>query len=160
VTACKLTLLGGFALTSGDGNIIVLPTRKDRLLLSYLGLTAGHEQSREKLYGLLWADREEPQARGSLRQSLAALRDAFHSAGLDPLKSDRDSVTLDPTGMGVDALDFARLAADVASMDHAILLYRGELLAGIEPPTPEFEHWFKPERQRLEDLAAKVVEHS
>ena len=43
-------------------------------------------------------------------------------------------------------------------MDQVILLYHGELLAGIEPPTPEFEHWLKPERQRLEDLAAKVVE--
>ena len=158
VTACKLTMLGGFALTSGDGNNIALPTRKDRLLLGYLGLNAGRTLPREKLYGLLWADREEAQARGSLRQSLAALRDAFHSAGLDPLKSDRDSVTLDLAGIEIDALDFARLATDAASLDQAILLYRGELLAGIEPPTPEFEHWLKPERQRLEDTAARVVE--
>ena len=151
-------MLGGFALTSGDGSNIVLPTRKDRLLLCYLGFNAGQALSREKLYGLLWADREETQARGSLRQSLAALRDAFHSAGLDPLRSDRDSVTMDPTGVEIDALAFARLAPDVASLDQAILLYRGELLAGIEPPTSEFDHWLKPERQRLEDLAAKVVE--
>ncbi len=84
----------------------------------------------------------------------------FTTAGLDPLKSDRDSVTLDPTGIGIDALEFARLAADAASLDQAIILYRGELLAGIEPPTPEFEHWLKPERQRLEDLAAKIVEQA
>ncbi len=158
MAACKLTVLGGFALTSGNGTNIALPTRKDRLLLSYLGFNAGQALSREKLYGMLWADRDEAQARGSLRQSLAALRDAFHSAGLDPLKSDRDSVTLDPTGMGVDALDFARLATDAASLDQAIILYRGELLAGIDPPTPEFEQWLKPERQRLENLCAKVVE--
>ena len=158
MSACKLTVLGGFSLTSGIGTNIVLPTRKDRLLLSYLGLNAGQALSREKLYGLLWADREEAQARGSLRQSLAAFRDAFHSLGLDPLRSDRDSVTLDPAGMAIDALDFARLAADAASFDQAIILYRGELLAGIEPPTPEFEHWLMPERQSLEDLAAKVVE--
>jgi DNA-binding SARP family transcriptional activator/TolB-like protein len=157
VSACKLTVLGGFALMSGDGTNIVLPTRKDRLLLSYLGFNAGQALSREKLYGLLWADREEAQARGSLRQSLAALREAFHNAGLDPLMSDRDTVTMDPTGMEIDALDFARLASDAASLDQAVILYRGELLAGIEPPTPEFEHWLKPERQRLEDLAAKVV---
>lgn len=153
-------MLGGFALTSGDGNNIALPTRKDRLLLGYLSLNAGQTLPREKLYGLLWADREEAQARGSLRQSLAALRDAFHSAGLNPLKSDRDSVTLEPTGMEIDALEFARLAADAVSLDQAVLLYRGELLAGIEPPSPEFEHWLKPERQRLEDLAAKTVEQA
>ena len=57
-------------------------------------------------------------------------------------------------------MNFARLAADATSLDQAIILYRGELLAGIEPPTPEFEHWLKPERQRLEDLAAKVVEQA
>lgn len=158
MTACKLTLLGGFALTSGEGASIVLPTRKDRLLLSYLALNAGQALPRERLYGLLWADRDEAQARGSLRQSLAALREAFHSVGLDPMKSDRDCVTLDVAGMSIDAKDFARFAADAASLEHAILLYRGELLAGIESPTPEFEQWFKPERQRLESLAAKVVE--
>lgn len=158
MAVCKLTMLGGFSLISGDGNNIALPTRKDRLLLCYLGLNAGQAHSREKLYGLLWADRGEAQARGSLRQSLAALRDAFHVVGLDPLKSDRDSVTMVVTGMAIDALDFARLAPDSASLDQTISLYRGELLAGIEPPTPEFEHWFKSERQRLEDLAAKVVE--
>lgn len=158
MASCKLTMLGGFALTSGDGTSIALPTRKDRLLLSYLALHAGRTLPREKLYGLLWADREEAQARGSLRQSLAALRDAFHTAGIDPLKSDRESVVLDLAGIEIDALDFSRLAADSASLDQVILLYHGELLAGIEPPTPEFEHWLKPERQRLEDLAAKVVE--
>ena len=158
MAACKLMMLGGFALTSGNGNNIALPTRKDRLLLSYLALSAGRTLPREKLYGLLWADREEAQARGSLRQSLAALRDAFHTAGLDPLKSDRDSVTLDLAGIEIDAVDFSRLGTDSASLDQVILLYHGELLAGIEPPTPEFEHWLKPERQRLEDLAAKVVE--
>ena len=142
-------MLGGFALTSGDGKSIALPTRKDRLLLGYLGLNAEQAQQREKLYGLLWADREEAQARGSLRQSLAALRDAFRSAGLDPLKSDRESVTLDLAGIEIDALNFRRLAAEAVSMDQAILLYRGELLAGIDPPTPEFEHWLRPERQRL-----------
>ncbi len=158
MVASKLTVLGGFALLSGDGTNIVLPTRKDRLLLSYLGFNAGQALSREKLYGLLWADREEAQARGSLRQSLAALRDAFHSAGLVPLRSDRNSVTMDRTGIEIDALDFVRLATDAVSLEQAIILYRGELLAGIEPPTPEFEHWLKPERQRLEDLAAKAVE--
>ena len=160
MAACKLTLLGGFALVSGDGTSIALPTRKDRLLLSYLGLNAGQAQPREKLYGLLWADRGEDQARGSLRQSLAALRDALRSAGPDALTSDRDSVTLDPANLRIDARDFARLAADAASFDQAIPLYRGELLAGIEPPTPEFEQWLKPERQRLEDLAAKAVEQA
>ena len=158
MTTLRLMVLGGFALTSGDGANIELPTRKDRLLLSYLCLNPGRPQPREKLYGLLWADRGETQARGSLRQSLAALREALRSAGPDALASDRDSVTFNLSGIVIDAFDFERLAADAATLDQAVIQYRGELLAGIEPPTPEFEQWLKPERQRLEDLAAKAVE--
>ena len=48
MAACKLTMLGGFALTSGNGNNIALPTRKDRLLLSYLALNAGQALCRAK----------------------------------------------------------------------------------------------------------------
>src|SRR5262245_33740824 len=65
VVACKLTLLGGFALESGDGGKLTLPTRKDRLLLAYLALSAGKLQTRDRLAGLLWGDRAEAQARDS-----------------------------------------------------------------------------------------------
>ena len=59
MAACKLTLLGSFALESGDGKELTLPTRKDRLLLAYLALSGGRPQSRERLAGLLWGDRAE-----------------------------------------------------------------------------------------------------
>jgi hypothetical protein len=49
--ACRLTLLGGFALESGDGKALALPTRKDRLLLAYLALSAGKPQTRDRLAG-------------------------------------------------------------------------------------------------------------
>ena len=80
MAACSLTLLGGFTFRSTDGKELPLPTRKDRLLLAYLALSAGRPQARDRLAGLLWGDRAETQARDSLRQSLAAMRQAFRQS--------------------------------------------------------------------------------
>ena len=89
MTACSLTLLGGFGLRSSDGGDLALSTRKDRLLLPYLALNAGRPLARDRLAGLLWGDRGETQARDSLRQSLASIRQAFRQAELDPVASER-----------------------------------------------------------------------
>lgn len=156
--ACRLTLLGGFALESGDGKALALPTRKDKLLLAYLALSAGKPQTRDRLAGLLWGDRAETQARDSLKQALAGIRQAFRQAGLDPVHADRESVTLLPDGIVVDAIDFARLAAETGASGRAAALYRGDLLDGLDGVTPEFEEWLHPERQRLGALAALIVE--
>jgi DNA-binding SARP family transcriptional activator len=158
--SCRLSVLGGCALTSSDGADISLPTRKDRLLLAYLGLQGGRPQPREYLANLLWAHRAEAQARDSLRQSLAGLRTALRRVGLDPLKSDRETVALDITALDVDAVDFMRAAEAPAGAEQAIALYRGAMLSGIDAPTGEFEQWLAPERQRLEDMAARLVERT
>ena len=110
MAACTLTLLGGLDLRSADGRELALTTRKDRLLLAYLALNADRPLARDRLAGLLWGDRGETQARDSLRQSLAAIRQAFRQVGLDPVASDRDSVTFDRKDVDVDAVAFERLA--------------------------------------------------
>ena len=158
MVACRLTLLGGFALESGNAEELTLPTRKDRLLLAYLALSAGKPQARERLAGLLWGDRAETQARDSLKQALAGIRQAFRQAGLDPLRADRESVTFEPDGIEIDAIEFARLATAATTPDRTATLYRGDLLDGIDGVTAEFEEWLRPERQRLGDLAVRVLE--
>ncbi len=158
MAACKLTLFGGFALETGDGRKLTVPTRKDRLLLAYLALSGGRPQARERLAGLLWADRGETQARDSLKQALAGIRQAFRQAGLDPVHADRDSVTFMMDGIEVDAIEFARLATAAAAPDQAATLYRGDLLDGIDGMTDEFEEWLRSERERLGDLAVRVLE--
>ncbi|MCV2864806.1 BTAD domain-containing putative transcriptional regulator [Albidovulum sediminicola] len=153
----RLDLLGGFTLSTSEGVELPLPTRKDRQLLAFLALQGGRAQSRDRLASLLWADRAEPQARSSLRQSLAALRKAFRAAGTDPLAGERVTVTLDLSEFAVDAIDFAdgcsgsMLSCDIAE------LYRGPLLDGIETSTPEFEQWVMAERARLDELAGRLV---
>jgi TolB-like protein/cytochrome c-type biogenesis protein CcmH/NrfG len=154
--ACKLVLLGGFSLRDVNGAEVPLSTRKDRLLLAFLALSGGRPQGRDRLAGLLWGDRGEIQARDSLRQSLASLRQAFRNLGLDPLRTDRESVTFEPSGIEIDALEFSRLAQ--AAPDEAIRLYRGELLEDMDGITAEFEEWLGPERQHFIDRAARLVE--
>jgi TolB-like protein/cytochrome c-type biogenesis protein CcmH/NrfG len=158
LAACSLTLLGGFALRSTDGKELPLPTRKDRLLLAYLALSTGRPLTRDRLAGLFWGDRAETQARDSLRQSLAAIRQAFRHVGLDPITADRDSVTFDPASIDIDAIAFARLATEGAAPDEAAGLYRGDLLEGVDGVSPEFEAWLGPERERLAALAVRLLE--
>ncbi len=153
----KLDLLGGFTLKTDEGADLVLPTRKDRQLLAFLALQGGEAQSREKLAALLWADRAEAQARDSLRQSLAALRRVFRAVMLEPVNSDRTSVTLEVSAFTIDAVEFAEgcgasvLTAPIAG------LYQGALLDASDTATPEFEHWVVQERQRLDALAEQFV---
>lgn len=158
MAACSLTLLGGLALCAAEGRELSLTTRKDRLLLAYLALNPGRAQARERLAGLLWGERGETQARDSLRQSLAALRQAFRQAGLDPLVADREMVTFNPAGIAIDAAEFVRLAEAMGTAEQAALLYRGDLLEGIDPAAPEFQVWLAPERARLAALATRLVE--
>ena len=89
MTGWQLDLLGGFALRSPEGAAVAFSTRKDRLLLAYLALQGGRPQSRAQLSDLLWADRADAQARGSLRQSLVNLRGIL---GDQILQSNRETV--------------------------------------------------------------------
>jgi TolB-like protein len=158
LVACSLTLLGGLSLRSADGRELALTTRKDRLLLAYLALSAGRPLARDRLAGLLWGDRGETQARDSLRQSLAAIRQAFRQIELDPIMSDRDSVSFDPNQIEIDVIAFERLATKDSARVQAAMLYRGALLDGVDGVTPEFEAWLGPERERLASTAVRVVE--
>lgn len=150
---CQLNLLGGWSLTVEGGAELALPTRKDRQLLAYLATHHGQVYSRESLANLLWADRADAQARDSLRQSLAALRKAFRSVGLNPIQGDRSSAGLSCPDLGVDVVQFAQGGPTSA----AARLYRGPFLKDIDTSTPEFERWVAQERQRLDALACQMI---
>jgi TolB-like protein/Flp pilus assembly protein TadD len=100
----------------------------------------------------------EAQARDSLKQSLASIRQAFRPAGLDPLRTDRDSAALDRDRIEIDAAEFDRLAASSTQPERAAALYQGELLEGIDGMGSDFDAWLRAERERLSDLAGRVVE--
>ena len=150
----KLTFLGGFEVRLASGGVADLPAQKDRALLAILAMTPGDAQPRDRLAGLLWSERGDHQARGSLKQTLMRLRRCLNGAGDDVLAADRRSVALDRDRISVDALTFERQVREgtIESLTQAMALYRGDLLDGISIHDPAFEDWLLVERQRLRRL--------
>jgi TolB-like protein/DNA-binding SARP family transcriptional activator len=151
-TTYRLNLLGGFALSRRDGAVAGLSTRKAQFLLAYLAMPAGTPHARAKLAALLWGDSGEEQARGSLRNALAAIRAVL---GPDALRSDRDTIAIAPDMIEVDLDLLARAAdgsLDIADANLAHMI-RSELLEGQQAPTSELEDWLTFERARAQRLA-------
>jgi TolB-like protein/DNA-binding SARP family transcriptional activator len=153
----ELRLLGGFALRDAGGHAVELPTRKCELLLAYLAMPAGRQHGRDKLAALFWAERDEEQARGSLRKALSSLRAAL---GPQALAGDRDSIALDPATVTVDADQLAALAGNSAEADGGVApAWRyGEFLESRPSASAEFSDWLTFERTRCRNLAQTVLE--
>src|SRR5215471_5780304 len=103
--AVNVRLLGGLEVRTRDDQDVTLPGPKLRALLACLALPPGTVWSRERLTALLWGDRDEEQARGSLRQTLAELHRCIGAA---PLQTSCESIALDPDAAAVDAVEFMR----------------------------------------------------
>ena len=85
MAVAELKLLGVFELRLSDGEAVELPGQKDRALLAILALAQGAPQSRDRLAGLLWSDRGDPQARDSLKHALTRVRQSLGAALSDAL---------------------------------------------------------------------------
>jgi DNA-binding SARP family transcriptional activator len=151
----RLKVLGGFEARIGDGEPLDIATRKTRALLAYLALPPGRAHARDKLTGLLWSDRGDEQARNSLRQALTELGRILTGIEPSPLVKGRDTLSLDPEAVEVDAMLFERLAAspDAGDLRRAAAMYAGDLLDGFGVRDPAFEEWLRDERQRYRELA-------
>ena len=156
----QLNILGNFLLSHADGRQLAVPTKKNRALLAILALSPGFQATRERLCGLLWGDRGEDQARGSLRQSLAVLRKELGEAESFLLQTRDDVVELRPDAIRVDAVEFLKLARanDLASLRPAATLYRGELLADTSMKGEDFDEWLSIDRRRLNETIIGVLD--
>lgn len=161
MTDLRLNLLGGFELTTANPRRpLPVASKKACALLAYLALARGEPQPRAKLAALLWEESPEGQARGSLRQALAALRRALPEREHLVLASEGDAVALDATLLSVDVLEFERLCAraDASACERAVAVYRGDLLEGFHARAPAFEDWLAVERSRLHEQALAAME--
>ncbi len=151
----QIRLLGGFEAWLDAGQELVLKGRKAQALLAFLAAAPGVARSRDQLTGLLWSDRAEEQARGSLRQALAELRRALDGADPAPLEAGREAVNLDAGAVDCDVAELERLIAEggAGSLSRVAELYRGELLEGFGAADPAFDDWLAVERARLSELA-------
>lgn len=150
---------GDFALEDRATGADLRPRgRKARALLAYLSLHPGKAISRERLMGLLWGDRAEEQARGSLRQTLFELRPLSRDDHL-PLRVGREAITLDAgafeTDMGrwrrlVAANRFDELLSDLPDAQETLFANLDGLDAG-------FDEWLQLERTRQRDALIALV---
>src|SRR5437762_10532524 len=104
----SLTFLGAFKAQVAGRAPLALP-RKTQALLVYLALGPKASYPRAELATLLWGDTGDPQARGSLRQALAALREAVGGGKGSPLAIDARTVALARDAVECDALKVRRL---------------------------------------------------
>jgi TolB-like protein len=151
----RLRVLGKFAFFVGDREVAV-PGRKTRALLAFLACNAEKAQSRDRLIGLLWAERFEEQARQSLRHALTSLRAVM---GADALIADHELVRLKESFPSDVAQFHAMLSrGDPSSLRRAMELYEDELLSGFMLRESGFADWLATERARLRELAIGGLE--
>jgi DNA-binding SARP family transcriptional activator len=107
---------------------------RPRSLLAYLLLHPG-PHPRVRLAGRFWPDVLDTSARASLRSALWAVREALDRVGAGAyLAADRSHVGISgDLPRSIDAEEFDRLAAlgDAASLEAAVALARGPLLADL-----------------------------
>ncbi|MFO7742680.1 MAG: BTAD domain-containing putative transcriptional regulator [Anaerolineae bacterium] len=126
-----------------------LAIRKITALLAYLILHTHRPHSREKLAARFWGDVPDRRARHSLRTALANIR---RTMGHDLLVTDRKTAQLDPElSIWVDARELQRVAdaaaqEEMANLQYAIDLYRGDLLADF------YDEWILRERDHYRTL--------
>jgi TolB-like protein/DNA-binding SARP family transcriptional activator len=151
-----LRLLGGPSL-SRDGRALAGPaTQRHRLaLLALLATSRARPQSRDKLVGWLWPERDVERARNLLNQSVHALRREIGEAGIISVQ---DELRLDPAAIACDVVAFEDASA-ARDFERAIGLYTGPFLDGFHlPGAAEFEHWADGERDRLRRSYARCLE--
>lgn len=160
VSRIYLRLLGSpyAAADEGDKELLRITTRKEWALLAYLAIMRGRRVPREHLCSLLWGEVTDRQARQSLRQTLTYLRKDLATA--DIIETDSDAVWLNTRYLSVDALEFHDLCntPDVAELERARALWRGEFMAGFTLSEEPYEEWLREQRHRLQTCAAKLLE--
>ncbi len=149
----RVNLLGRFELRAPNGQEVALGARKAIALLARLAAAPGQRMSRDRLALLLWEDMPDAQARGNLRQLLAATRRAAPFLDADPA-----AIGFSPSVVETDLATFqAAIAEDTpAALEEAAGLYRADLLDGFSLRDRDFDEWLTGERERLREHAMQL----
>lgn len=134
MTLIELHLFGPLRIAAPDGRPVMGVSRRAQGLLVYLACQDGMRAERSGIADLLWSDRDEAQARASLRQELSVLRRVLGAV----VEADRQGIWLIPGAVSV-------------RRDGS-----GDFLAGFDLPSEAFEDWLREERQRVARPAASA----
>lgn len=148
----SVRLFGGLEASDKNGAVIAFPTRKTALLFAYLSLRSGKTDPRARLASMLWSDRGEEQARGSLRQSLFAIRRVVDAGSAGGLETDKDFVRLSAAAVDVDVHRAEKIlhTDERVNLNGLMTLYQGALLEGWDGEDAVFDDWLHSERAQRE----------
>ncbi len=161
MSVLRVSLFGGVRIVYDDQPSELKLPRMGQGLLAYLLLYRHRVHPREMLAGLFWGDRSEDRARGCLSTALWRLRCALEpegvcrgtylvttpagEVGFNQASNHWLDVAIFEERVGqVLARPFDALGkSDVHMIEHALQLYRGELLEGF------YDDWALRERERM-----------
>jgi TolB-like protein/DNA-binding SARP family transcriptional activator len=156
----SLRLFGDFQLSERrSGEKVVLPGKRERVLLAYLALSPNGRQPRRKLVTLLWGEAADETTLENLRTSVFNLRKALGDTERQIIASEDRDIVLDASAFEVDVLSFRRLAAGpgVAELEETAKLYAGDFLEGFSIESEEFESWRREEATRSKGQALDAL---
>jgi len=155
-----IRLIGSTHASLGGEELALPASRKTRAILAYL-LLADRPVSRQQLCELFFDVPDDPRA--ALRWSLSKLRGVLEADGVERVRTQRDQVSIDATGLWVDALALRNLPGDLGGLDQAalaaVLDWSAEpLLADADLPNrPDYAAWLVAERHRAQTALAAVL---
>jgi DNA-binding SARP family transcriptional activator len=157
----RLKIIGTFS-ASVDGHEIVL-SRKAQALLGYMMLSSTRQLPRTKLVGLLWSEKEELLAKGSLRQSLSEIQRELKALGCTHFRADQLNVTIKIDQVACDVMEIISDAEH--GIVHPLLLAHERLtdniLDDVEGIDPAFSDWLAETRplihERLIDALTRLL---
>ncbi len=151
-----LRLLGTIECSDpGTGQVLRLG-QKPQALLALIAAHGSRGVRRERAISLLWGEKDDLSAAAAMRQCLHHLRQALAGASV-AIDGDRDHVVL--SSAPIDVWEFVELATrnDLADLDRAARLFRGDFAEGLQADYEEFAHWLSAEQLRLRAIACDVV---
>jgi DNA-binding SARP family transcriptional activator/TolB-like protein len=151
VSGNRVRLFGSPALVNSDGRRTPLPLRAALLTLFIITTARDRSVPRAQMASFLWPDAAKASA--NLRQLLTRLKDAQAQAGIDFIRFDRSSVSLNLNGISVDLIDLegALRALDWTNWRTALDMFDGELLSGVVVAESDLSDWLELHRRRVRE---------
>ncbi len=150
----RICMLGGFSVTLDGTPVRGVNSPHLQSLLAYLVLHRDYPQARSHMAFTFWPNATDAQARNNLRKRLFDFRrvlpraDLFLSINAAAVQWRSDA----PYTLDVDDFEQAAAASDPSTLETAIALYRGDLMPDC------LDDWILPERERLRDTYAAILE--
>jgi len=132
-------------------------SRKTRALLAYLSVMPSQSAARYRLADLLWSDRADEQARGSLRQAIAEVRRC--ASGSPMLFVDRDRVTINLCRITTDLyeIESAAKARNMPELARLMAQVNGGFGDDLNDLAAGYDEWLSIERTHLHEAITAIV---